>query len=448
MKSNALLIVKKFISYLYLPLFLSFLLFQRSVAGLNIGSYRFGEFIVLLGLISSIQILFTSNLQIVNKYAMTPTGVIAYKLILSSFFISIIFNNYSTFDLNSYNFKASSYIWMTGFFFLTINLISLKLINFRKYWLILFAPLVMYIFSSTYYPDYIINFFLNNSDKFQFPKASDIFIVTMFSCILSFRILKKDRLANYYFITTVAAILPLLLYMSRGSFMGLVVYFFLEILYRRETIFKNFKETIFSGFLIIFIFLFSTLNIFGNFSFDKTTNNENIVIEQNIISSFTDSIEQIADNKNTIRVIFSFYIANERIRSTDGTTEWRLDIWQDMVQDLNIKELNIRGYGYSEIIPIMNDPNEPGRMGRDGLNEHVHNHFFNILGRGGYLQLLLFLTFYSNIIYSWYRNRGSYWIITVMLPVFIVSFFDISMEGVQFPFIFFTLLGFLISEEI
>ena len=67
MKSNALLIVKKFISYLYLPLFLSFFLFQRSVAGLNIGSYRFGEFIVLLGLISSIQILFTSNLQIVNK---------------------------------------------------------------------------------------------------------------------------------------------------------------------------------------------------------------------------------------------------------------------------------------------------------------------------------------------------------------------------------------------
>ena len=155
MKSNALLIVKKFISYLYLPLFLSFFLFQRSVAGLNIGSYRFGEFIVLLGLISSIQILFTSNLQIVNKYAMTPTGVIAYKLILSSFFISIIFNNYSTFELNSYNFKASSYIWMTGFFFLTLNLISLKLINFRKYWLILFAPLVMYIFSSTYYPDYI-----------------------------------------------------------------------------------------------------------------------------------------------------------------------------------------------------------------------------------------------------------------------------------------------------
>jgi hypothetical protein len=130
----------------------------------------------------------------------------------------------------------------------------------------------------------------------------------MFSSILSYRILKKDRLANYYFIITVAAILPLLLYMSRGSFIGLVVYFFLEIIYRRETIFKNFKETIFSSFLIIFIFLFSTLNIFGNFSFDKTTNNENIVIEQSIISSFTDSIEQIADNKNTIRVYFFPFI--------------------------------------------------------------------------------------------------------------------------------------------
>ena len=39
------------------------------------------------------------------------------------------------------------------------------------------------------------------------------------------------------------------------------------------------------------------------------------------------------------------------------------------------------GHGYKSIFPIMLDPSAPGRLGRDGLNENVHNYFANIFGK-------------------------------------------------------------------
>ena len=43
-----------------------------------------------------------------------------------------------------------------------------------------------------------------------------------------------------------------------------------------------------------------------------------------------------------------------------------------------------------KILPVMTDPSAPGGLGRDGLNEHVHNYFVNIFARGGIFQFLLF----------------------------------------------------------
>ena len=61
--------------------------------------------------------------------------------------------------------------------------------------------------------------------------------------------------------------------------------------------------------------------------------------------------------------------------SEDATANWRLQIWQDIIEDLSEKELYIFGYGYEEIIPAMDDVE---RKGTDGTNEHVHNYFVNI----------------------------------------------------------------------
>ena len=64
---------------------------------------------------------------------------------------------------------------------------------------------------------------------------------------------------------------------------------------------------------------------------------------------------------------------------------WRLDIWQDIIYDLDDNNKLLFGYGYEDIIPVMKWENGY-RLGLDGLNEHVHNNWFNIFARGGLFQ--------------------------------------------------------------
>ena len=127
--------------------------------------------------------------------------------------------------------------------------------------------------------------------------------------------------------------------------------------------------------------------------------------------------------------------------SKDNTTNWRLDIWQDLFWDLNSNGNIFIGYGFDSIFPVMLDPTAPGRLGRDGLNENVHNYFVNILGRGGLLQLILFIILYFTIIKNWMKIESKSLIFSYLIPVLIVSSLDVTMEGVQFPIIFYSYLG-------
>ena len=95
----------------------------------------------------------------------------------------------------------------------------------------------------------------------------------------------------------------------------------------------------------------------------------------------------------------------------------------------------------------MLDGSAPGRLGRDGMNEHVHNYFFTIISRGGYVQLIFFLCFYFYLIKEWYSNSKNLRIFSYLVPVFFVSFLDISMDGVHFPLIFFLTLGYILTNK-
>ena len=76
-----------------------------------------------------------------------------------------------------------------------------------------------------------------------------------------------------------------------------------------------------------------------------------------------------------------FYIENNRINSGDGNLNWRLQIWQDVIQDLNDKNSIMLGYGFQDEIPAMQ---RIDRAGLDGTNIHVHNYFINVLARGAF----------------------------------------------------------------
>ena len=92
------------------------------------------------------------------------------------------------------------------------------------------------------------------------------------------------------------------------------------------------------------------------------------------------------------------------------------------------------GYQYNEKIPAMDDP---FRSGDDGTNENVHNFIINILARGGLLHLGIYLYF----IYYLLSKRTSLGLINFILPVFLTSLFDASMENSHFPLIFYFVLG-------
>ena len=90
----------------------------------------------------------------------------------------------------------------------------------------------------------------------------------------------------------------------------------------------------------------------------------------------------------------------------------------------------------------MKDPNAPGRLGRDGLNENVHNYIVTIIGRMGLLGLVSYLLFQFKLIVPMKQN-----IYIFLLPLFLVSSFDTTMESVQFPLLYYFLISRHYSER-
>ena len=78
------------------------------------------------------------------------------------------------------------------------------------------------------------------------------------------------------------------------------------------------------------------------------------------------------------------------------------------------------------------------RRGLDGLNEHVHNYFLTIFLRGGFLQLLVFFTFYYSLFQSAKKNNQLFEMIIFSTSVMFVSFLIVrwKMPTSNYYFIF------------
>ena len=61
----------------------------------------------------------------------------------------------------------------------------------------------------------------------------------------------------------------------------------------------------------------------------------------------------ITSEKNTDKFFLSFFIMDGRLYSREMMANWRLEIWQDILRDLNNENRFLKGYGYNEIIPAM-----------------------------------------------------------------------------------------------
>ena len=148
-------------------------------------------------------------------------------------------------------------------------------------------------------------------------------------------------------------------------------------------------------------------------------------------------VSEIISNKNTADTFLSLYIEEGRFYSTDGNINWRLQIWQDVINNSIKNDLYIFGFGFQEILPAMDDPS---RKGYDGSNENVHNYFINIYGRGGIVLLIAFLIFYITLVNINRRDLG-----LLVIPILIVSTFDGSMENPHFPIVFYFFIGYFLN---
>ena len=417
-----------------LVIFFSLLIIlSRPFVGIYIFRFRLGELLIGASLVMFFFIIYKKN-TLPDEFKYVANTLI---LILFSFLISLFLDD--AFSFSDYIFKSSSYIWSIGFiligYFYKFNLKNLT------YYLSV-SLIILYIFNTIFYPDFIISFFMNYADKFELSKASNLLISLIFVNVINYYINKNDNFVCYYFIISTSLFLPLLLFNSRGSFIALIFFILIYIIYRREVLFVNIKTSLIYLILFGLIFITSTYNIFGELDFSKRSQNE--VIE---VSSVSDNLSKLVENKNTVDVFLSFFIYEGRIYSRDGTTDWRLDIWQDIVEDLNNKNQIVFGYGYSEILPIMVDPAAPGRLGEDGLNENVHNYLFTILARGGLVQLIIFIYFHLKLFLLFKSKFKNSFVLILILPAMFNAFLDVAMESVQFPILYYVLLGYMLSTK-
>lgn len=410
------------------------MLFTRSVVGVYILNIRFGEVLVLISFLSSLIFLL-----FIFKESTFFNGkvIILFKFFIVLFFIISYVT--STDLLIPYTYRTSSYIWTISYLFIGAYIISIKYTNFLKSSILILF--LIYLFSSGNYPELLIELFYKFSDKFQFIKGSEIVLAYICIILLNYKLFDNKKINLSYIILFGALFIPILLVASRGALLGAIMFIILEMFYRKKFIFKNVKFFVILIFLSIPLFLISTLRVGSTSQIGKSGLNPQQEIEL--------ALNDIITKKDITAAFLGFYITDYGyLDSTDPTTSWRLDIWQDVFYDMKSKNILLNGYGYKEIIPVMTDPTAPGRLGWDGLNENVHNYFVNILARGGLFQLFIALYFHIYLIWYFKKRHGNYRILSFTLPLLFIASLDAAMEGVNFPIIFYSFYGYFIKNGI
>jgi len=437
--------ISKFIGTLYFINLFFYLLFGRPYSGIYIANFRMGELIIGFFLITNLVILFSPVKFLKTNVDYDNRIIYIYKLIILSFFVILLLNNGSFTDLYSY--KSSSYIWMIGALIFSSYLVE---DIFRKK--IIFIAIVFYLvyqFSTIHYPESLISFFENYSDKFDFQKGSDLLIIYVVSILFIQRNMKNKFNAFGIFLASSAILLPLFLYKSKGAFLPAILFVLYYLFLSRKLITAQLLKSALVGFLSLILFIVSTFEVYGNLNFKKMGmdgyNSAEELTQLFTINELDKGLTAITSEKNTDKFFLSFFIMDGRLYSREMMANWRLEIWQDILRDLNNENRFLKGYGYNEIIPAMDLVH---RRGTDGTNENPHNFVFYILARGGLIQLILFASFYLSIIVFYHKKFKNYNILIFLVPILTTSLFDASLESIRFPLIFYSFLSYFMMYSI
>ena len=223
------------------------LIFTRSFVGLEVLGFRLGEYIVLFGFIALIFLTFF-------YLRFKPSNEVRVITLIFIYFIFQLFFTRANIA-NTYTFKAASFIGMVSFFYLGRDFYHEQLyVRKMRQFLPLLFPII-YLFGSSIYPNFLSTFFIRFSDKFEFIKASDI-LMAVIVIVFYFNVFESKKWNHFFIFIIIPAFLPILLYLSRGSFVALTVFFFMELFSIRKDLFSDIKKTFVYALIGFFIFIF------------------------------------------------------------------------------------------------------------------------------------------------------------------------------------------------
>ena len=437
--------ISRIIGSLYFINLALYLLFGRPYSGLYFSSFRLGELLIGFFLLLNLLILFLPIKYLKTNINYSNQIIYVYKLIILSFFIILFINNGDI--TNLYSYKSSSYIWMTGALIFSSYLVE-NIFN-KKMFFILIVFYLVYQFSTIHYPVSLISFFETYSDKFDFQKGSDLLIIYVVSILFIQRNIENKFISFSIFLTSSSILLPLFLFKSKGAFLPAVLFIIYYLFLYRRLITAEIMKTLAISFLSLILFIVSTFEVYGNLNFKKMgMDGYNSAEELTQLFTFQEldkGLTAITTEKNTDKFFLSFFIMDGRLYSREMMANWRLEIWQDILRDLNNENRFFKGYGYNEIIPAMDLVH---RRGTDGTNENPHNFIFYILARGGLIQLLLFAVFYFQLIIFYHKKFKNLNILIYLIPILTTSLFDASMESIRFPLIFYSFLSYFMMYSV
>ncbi len=453
-------IIQKRITLIYKILYFSFIvlliLFGRSVTGIYLFGFRIGE--LAIGASMVLSLFFLIFIKKDNKYFYFGDKTFYFmKAIIISFFITLFVTGGSLTEL--YTYKSSSYIWTLSFLFMGMFAFDKFERNNSFNMFFPFLLPLTYIFSVLFYPQPVADFFVRFSDKFDYLKASDVFLVFVLTNIINQKIFKKEFSYYMYLLFSSAIFIPLFLFKSRGAFLPAVLFLIFEVIRTRNIFLKNKVRSLIVMAICIPIFYLSTYNVglqlfVNNYTYEG----------ESLTDQITASVSRAAEEKETIELFGSFFIMDGRLYSDGQTVNWRLQIWQDVLRDLFYystylnpdginyyraegeprRDVFLTGFGYNERLAAMDDSS---RRGTDLQNENVHNFAVNILAKGGFLHFILFVSMYISLISYWYKKNKNYRLLTFITFALMTAFFDVAMESVRFPFIFFGSIAYLFNEK-
>ena len=420
------------LTFLILTFFAGIFLFVRSFMGIYLFNFRIGELGVLFCfLLSGFYVLFLYRKKLIEK----KIGI-TYLLIIFSFFLVLIISGSSILD--TYTYKASSYIWTMSF--ILVGVFVYNNIDFDEIFLKIFGsflPLIYFLL--VLIPENIkqllIDFFGTYSDKYEMHKGSDLLIMYLIVFMINNRKLSKNNLYIYYFVIISSLYLPLFMFKSRSAFFAALIFILVEVLRNKKVIFNGNKRTISLVLLFFVVFNLSVFFITNSKTLDKDASVVDLIsLAESRYQAYNQDVEMPM-----------FFYRNNRLYSADGNLNWRLQIWQDVFYDMKRSNQTLLfGYGFKDKIPAME---KVERTGLDFKNENVHNNFINIYARGGLLQLSLFIGFYYFVVTRYKEKFGNFDILIYIIPILFCSFFDASMENSHFPLLYYFFLGRLLIKE-